>query len=160
MWPTFSVLLAQPRSWYGWHIETYTSLHKNLHRTPHPEPFTIFNTPKSYFFSTGFSIILLCLDLANNLFPLKLISQNFVFISHLLWPSLWSSGQSSWLQIQRSGFASRRYQIFWEEVVLERGPLSLVSTLEQLLEIKSICSGLENRDYGRRDSSRWQRGTL
>jgi hypothetical protein len=27
-------------------------------------------------------------------------------------PPLWSSGQSSWLQIQRSGFDSRRYQIF------------------------------------------------
>jgi hypothetical protein len=27
-------------------------------------------------------------------------------------PPLWSSDQSSWLQIQRSGFNSRRYQIF------------------------------------------------
>jgi hypothetical protein len=27
-------------------------------------------------------------------------------------PPLWSSGQSSWLQMQRSGFDSRRYQIF------------------------------------------------
>jgi hypothetical protein len=26
-------------------------------------------------------------------------------------PPLWSNGQSSWLQIQRSGFNSRRYQI-------------------------------------------------
>jgi hypothetical protein len=25
---------------------------------------------------------------------------------------VWSSGQSSWLQIQRSGFDFRRYQIF------------------------------------------------
>jgi hypothetical protein len=45
-------------------------------------------------------------------------------------PLLWSSGQSSWLQIQRSGVDSRRYQIFWEVVGLERGPLSLVSTIE------------------------------
>jgi hypothetical protein len=30
----------------------------------------------------------------------------------IFWPLLWSSGQSSWLQIQRSGFNSRRYQIF------------------------------------------------
>jgi hypothetical protein len=51
-------------------------------------------------------------------------------------------------------------QIFWEVVGLERGPLSLVSTIEELLEIKSSGSGLENRDYGRRDSSRWQRGTV
>jgi hypothetical protein len=27
-------------------------------------------------------------------------------------PPLWSSGQSSWLQIQRFGFDSRRYQVF------------------------------------------------
>jgi hypothetical protein len=32
----------------------------------------------------------------------------------------------------------------------ERGPLSLVSTIEELLERKSSVSGLENRDYGRR----------
>jgi hypothetical protein len=37
-----------------------------------------------------------------------------------LGPPLWSSGQSSWLQIQRSGFDSQRYQIFWEIVGLER----------------------------------------
>jgi hypothetical protein len=30
-------------------------------------------------------------------------------------PPLWSSGQSSWLQIQRSGFDSRCYQIFSEK---------------------------------------------
>jgi hypothetical protein len=35
-------------------------------------------------------------------------------------PFLWSSDQSSWLQIQRSGFDFRRYQIFWEVVGLER----------------------------------------
>jgi hypothetical protein len=58
------------------------------------------------------------------------------------------------------GFDSRSYQIFWEVVGLERGPLSLVSTIEELLERKSIGSGLENREYGRRDPSRWPRGTL
>jgi hypothetical protein len=31
-------------------------------------------------------------------------------------PPLWSGGQSSWLQIQRSWFDSRRYQIFWNGV--------------------------------------------
>jgi hypothetical protein len=71
------------------------------------------------------------------------------------WPPLWSSGQSSRLQIQRSVFDSRRYQIFWEVVGLERGPLSLVSTIEELPERKSSGSGLENRDYGRRDPLRW-----
>jgi hypothetical protein len=39
-------------------------------------------------------------------------------------------------------------------VGLELGPLSLVSTTEELLERKSSGSGLENRDYGRRDPSR------
>jgi hypothetical protein len=42
----------------------------------------------------------------------------------------------------------------------ERGPLSLVNTIEELLERKSIRSGLEIREYGRRDPSRWPRGTL
>jgi hypothetical protein len=37
-------------------------------------------------------------------------------------------------------------------VGLERGPLSLVSTIEELLGRKSSGSGLENRDYGRRGS--------
>jgi hypothetical protein len=46
------------------------------------------------------------------------------------------SGQSSWLQIQRSGLDSQSYQIFWEVVGLERGLLSLVSTTEELLEEK------------------------
>jgi hypothetical protein len=60
-------------------------------------------------------------------------------------PPLWSSGQNTWLQIQRSGFDSLRYQNFWEVVSLERDPLSLVSTIEELLERKSSVSGLEIR---------------
>jgi hypothetical protein len=39
-------------------------------------------------------------------------------------------------------------------VGLERGTLSLVSKIEELLEIKSRGSGPENREYGRRDQSR------
>jgi hypothetical protein len=62
--------------------------------------------------------------------------------------------QSSWLQIQRFVYDSRRYHIFLEVVGLERGPLSLVSTTEELLERKSSGSGLEVREYGRRDPSR------
>jgi hypothetical protein len=38
------------------------------------------------------------------------------------------------------GFDSQRYQIFWEVVGLERGPLSLVSAIEELLERKSSGS--------------------
>jgi hypothetical protein len=45
-------------------------------------------------------------------------------------------------------------------VGLERGPLSLVSTTEELLGRESSGSGLESRDCGRRDPSRWSRGTL
>jgi hypothetical protein len=71
---------------------------------------------------------------------------------------LWSSGQSFWLQIQRSqvqfpslpdflrsrgsGTGSTHRQVGG----LERGPLSLVITTEELLEKRSSGSGLENRD--------------
>jgi hypothetical protein len=71
-----------------------------------------------------------------------------------------SSLSSDRLEIQRSGFDSRRYQIFWEVVGLERGPLRLVGTTEELLGRKCSGSGLENKDYGHGDPSRWQRGTL
>jgi hypothetical protein len=58
-----------------------------------------------------------------------------------------------------SGFDSRALQ--GKKVVgLERGPLSLVSTTEELLGRKSRGSGLEIREYGRRDSSRRSRGKL
>jgi hypothetical protein len=73
---------------------------------------------------------------------------------------LWSSDQSSWLQIQMPGLDSQRYHIFWEVVGLERGPLSLVSTIEELLGRKSSGSDLENLDYGSRDSLRWPRGII
>jgi hypothetical protein len=44
-----------------------------------------------------------------------------------------------------SGFDSRHYDIVYEVVGLERGLFSLMSTTEELLEIKSSGSGLENR---------------
>jgi hypothetical protein len=54
-----------------------------------------------------------------------------------------SSGQSSWLHIQRPGFDSRHYQSFSEKkkrekkvAGLERGPFSLVSTTKELLDRK------------------------
>jgi hypothetical protein len=75
-------------------------------------------------------------------------------------PPLWSSDQSSWLQIQRSGFDSRPYQIFWEVMGLERGSFSLVDTTVELLGRKSRGSGLENRDYDRRNPPRWLRNSL
>jgi hypothetical protein len=41
---------------------------------------------------------------------------SFLFILCILRPPLWSSGQSSWLQIQSFVFESRLYQIFLEVV--------------------------------------------
>jgi hypothetical protein len=43
---------------------------------------------------------------------------------------------------------------------LERGPLSLVSTTEELLGSNNRGCGLESREYGCRYSSRWPLGTL
>jgi hypothetical protein len=63
------------------------------------------------------------------------LSRNLYLLS-VVWegPPLWSSCQSSWLQIRRPGFDSRHYQ---KKVVgLERGSLSLVSTTEELLDRK------------------------
>jgi hypothetical protein len=75
-----------------------------------------------------------------------------VFISYFIYlfchlftyklPPLWFSGQSSWLQIRRPGFDSRHYQK-QKVVCLERGPLSLVSTTEELLDRKSSSFCLE-----------------
>jgi hypothetical protein len=53
-------------------------------------------------------------------------------------PPLWSSGQSSWLQILRPVFDSRHYQKK-KAVGLERGPLSLVNTTEELLDRKVVA---------------------
>jgi hypothetical protein len=64
----------------------------------------------------------------------QMVTSLYAYTPYIYIPPLWSSGQSSWLQIQRSGFDSRHYQIFWEVVGLERGPLSLVSTTEELLD--------------------------
>jgi hypothetical protein len=58
------------------------------------------------------------------------------------------------------GFDSRCYQILWDVVGMKRGPLSLVSTIEELLGRNSSSSGLEIREYGRRDPLRWPRDTL
>jgi hypothetical protein len=50
------------------------------------------------------------------------------------------------LMVRGSGFDSQPYQIFWEVGGLERGPLSLVRTTEELLEWKISGSGLETQD--------------
>jgi hypothetical protein len=71
------------------------------------------------------------------------------------------------LVVRVSGYKSRdpgsipsATRFSWEVLSLERGPLSLVSTTEELLGRKSSVSGLEFWQYGRKDPSRWPRGTL
>jgi hypothetical protein len=66
-------------------------------------------------------------------FILKVISRlkNAAF-----WSPLWSRCQSSWLQMQRSGFDSRHYQIFWEVVGLQRVHSASWVQLRSYLKIK------------------------
>jgi hypothetical protein len=66
----------------------------------------------------------------------SLQADSFTYIRTFYWQPLWSIGQSSLLKIQRSGFHSGIYQILLEAVGLERGPLSLVRIIEELLEWK------------------------
>jgi hypothetical protein len=84
-------------------------------------------------------------------FGYKIVSLIY-FSVWIMWPPLLSSGHSSWLQIQRSGCDSRRYQIFWEVMGEERDPLSLVSTTEEIIQSKSSGSGPEKRSNGSRGS--------
>jgi hypothetical protein len=52
------------------------------------------------------------------------------------------------------GIVVRGYQIFGEVVDMERVLLSLVNTIKELLGRKGSGSGLESREYDRRDPSR------
>jgi hypothetical protein len=79
-------------------------------------------------------------------------------------PPMWSTGQSSWLQIRRPGFDLRHYQIFWKKKKNSSGS-GTGSTQPREYNWgatwqKSSGSCLENREYGRKDPSRWPRGTL
>jgi hypothetical protein len=95
-----------------------------------------------------------------NFLPKYFVTFYSIFLGNFMLKPLLSSCRNSWLQVQRSGFDSWCYQIFWEVVGLKRGPLSLVSTIEELLGRKSIGSGLENLEYSSRDPSRWPRNTI
>jgi hypothetical protein len=122
----------------------------------------VFNNRAGYLVrSTNYEFPLCSLPRRFNLWVLNVMSQG---ISNpeiaIVRPLLWSSGQSSRPQLLRPVFDSRHFQISWDVVGLERGPLSLVSTTEDLLERKSSGSGLESREYGRREPSHWPRGTL
>jgi hypothetical protein len=108
-------------------------------------------------------------NLTNTSFPPSLVSAtswlsmtskghfNFHETKHY-WPPLWSSGQSSWLQIRRPGLDSRHYP-------KKSSGSGTGSTQPREYNWgatwqKSSGSCLENREYGRRDPSRWPRGTL
>jgi hypothetical protein len=66
------------------------------------------------------------------------------FFKCLCRPPLWSSGQSSWLQI--------RFSL--------RGVHSGLSTIEELFGRNGSGSGLYSSEYGHWDSLRWLRDTL
>jgi hypothetical protein len=87
---------------------------------------------------------------------------NWIYICYVeeSTPPLWSSCQSSWLQRQRPGFDSRRYQIFWEVVGLKQGLSRLISTIEELLGRKISGSGLKIREYANGEPSRWPHDIL
>jgi hypothetical protein len=71
-------------------------------------------------------------DTGINVTALRVTSYNplEVLYSNLCGPVVWVPGYIS----RGPGFDSRRYQIFWGVVGLERGPLSLVKITEELLE--------------------------
>jgi hypothetical protein len=73
---------------------------------------------------------------------LRVCLPSLIFLLCLL--NLWSSGQSSCIQIQRSLVRFAALAEFRKS--LERGPLSLVSITEELLRGKIAAPGLENRD--------------
>jgi hypothetical protein len=83
----------------------------------------------------------------------------YLFIYDLVTrPPLWSSGQSSWLQIRRPGLDSRHYR-------KKNSGSGTGSTQPREYNWgatwqKRSGSCLENREHGRRDPSRWPRGTL
>jgi hypothetical protein len=88
-----------------------------------------------YFYVLSVCYITYCLCAVCH--SIKLFYEVYVYYG----PPLWSSGQSSWQQTQKTRVRFRRYQIFWEVAGLERGPLSLVRIIEELLEWKSSGFG-------------------
>jgi hypothetical protein len=87
-----------------------------------------------------------------------LLSKDFTFTA-MLEPPLWSSGQSSWLQIQRSRVQFMTLPDFPRSSGSGTGALSLVSAIEDLLRRNSSSSSLEIREYGCGDPLCWQCNT-
>jgi hypothetical protein len=61
-------------------------------------------------------------------------NQEIENLHSLMRPPLWSSGQSFWLQIRRPRVRFPALPDFLRSRGLERGPLSLMRTIEELLE--------------------------
>jgi hypothetical protein len=99
---------------------------------------------------------------ARHFLVIQCISLAFTFCSMRWWGDLLYSlvVRVPGYRSRGFGFDSRRYQIFWEVVGLERGRLSFMSTTEELLGRKSTGSGLENREYDHIDPLCWLRDTL
>jgi hypothetical protein len=89
---------------------------------------------------------------------IKCIWMVFHNVAYCNRPPLWSSGQSSWLQTQMYRFRLPALPDFLRNSG-ERDPLTLVSTIEEVLGRNSSGSGLETREYGRRDPLIWPRDT-
>jgi hypothetical protein len=68
--------------------------------------------------------------------------------------------KSFWVQTQRSRVRFPRFQIFWEAAGLQRGPLSLVRTTEELLEEKVSAAVYKTEINDRGNPLRWPRDTL
>jgi hypothetical protein len=57
-------------------------------------------------------------------------------------------------------FDSRRHQIFWVLVGLERGPLSLSNIIEELLKEKVAAPVYKTETNGRDEPPRWPHDTV
>jgi hypothetical protein len=66
-------------------------------------------------------------------------------------PPLWSSGQSSWLQIQSYRFQFPALAVLLRSSMSGMGLLSLMSAIEELFGRKTSGSGLKILEYGRGD---------
>ena len=84
----------------------------------------------SFFLSLFIWLYVLCIPLLNSVIYVFLLIRLCILIDRLCGLVVRVSGN----RYRGPGFDSRRYQIFWVVVGLERGPLSLVRSIEELLE--------------------------
>jgi hypothetical protein len=105
----------------------------------------------------------------NKTYKLKLKNYNYIYNNYtrnLLGRSLAGVFAIACCLVAQWGLLLGHLDVRWGDHCTEscsgiiRGPLSLVSTIEELLGRKSSGPGLENREYCCRDSSRWPRGTI